>query len=560
MTIKFSTLAQKQAFGNVAWLMVGEKTSEKSIRSAVTKGFSICTFGKATATLHADIAHVIDIETIISHGTAIESRAKFVLMPEEPHVKGWATGRSLSDFSNDLPVLAKLRQEGRLVSYPLFSALGSPSGEPVFGDLDDEEVPLRLLVAAGVRRARHVGIQRLRPRSTGFEASHRALTGKTGGIPALRRVSGLSYGPYGLPIPARVFVGTDEAQMMGVRVLHYSIEKFSTMDVVVEALDPALVPVPKDPRNRSKTGFSFCRFNIPKLCGYKGRGIYVDADMQVFTDITDLWSMPLDDADLLYSLTHPTQGRTPQTSVMLLNCEKLRWDVNDIVGGLDSGRYSYKQLMSGLCIVPPDRHKPLLPYRWNSLERYDPGLTSLIHYTDMPTQPWISHDNSNGHIWYATCREALETGFISMSEVDKAIRSGHISPELPQWIGLGGGSSYRDMLPTWVPPFHRFTKMDRPIEGKVVLGADRRLRGWAWYPKSPAERLRLGIYSDDVKLFEFAATDYAEILARHGKGDGNYAFDFELPAELLRTNAHKLRICTADGVHEIAGSPVDLVR
>ena len=31
-------------------------------------------------------------------------------------------------------------------------------------------------------------------------------------------------------------------------------------------------PVPKDPKNRGRTGFSFSRFHIPKLAGYKGRG------------------------------------------------------------------------------------------------------------------------------------------------------------------------------------------------------------------------------------------------------------------------------------------------
>ena len=39
----------------------------------------------------------------------------------------------------------------------------------------------------------------------------------------------------------------------------------------------------------SRTGFSFSRFRIPQLCNWTGRGIYLDADMLVFTDIARLW-------------------------------------------------------------------------------------------------------------------------------------------------------------------------------------------------------------------------------------------------------------------------------
>ena len=41
------------------------------------------------------------------------------------------------------------------------------------------------------------------------------------------------------------------------------------------------------------------RFGIPSLTAYQGRAIYLDADMLVFNDIYDLWSMPMGDAKLL---------------------------------------------------------------------------------------------------------------------------------------------------------------------------------------------------------------------------------------------------------------------
>lgn len=543
-----------------AWLLAGAEADAQTVAAAVGDGMAVCAVGQAAAQFPSDLACIVDIETVRDAGEAIARNTGAVAMPEEPHSDGCAIGRTLEAFCDDLPVLRLLRDEGRLLSYPLMTAIGTERVDALVGDLADEEIPLRILVAAGVRMARHLGTRRRDPRSTGFEAMHRIIARTNGGIPALRRTSDLSYGPYGFPVPARVFVGSDDMQMMGVRVLHYSIEKFSTMDVVVEPLDNSRIPVPKDPKNRSKTGFSFCRFDIPRLCAYQGRGIYVDADMQVFTDITDLWTMPLDEADLLYALSHPSQGRTPQTSVMLMNCETLRWDVHEIIGGLDEGRYSYKQLMSELCIIPADRRKPLLPFRWNSLERYEPGRTSLIHYTDMPTQPWVSQNNPNGEVWYGICREALETGFVDAAELHDAVIKGHVSPELPKWIGLPTNDEYDDRAAIWVAGYNRFTKTQAPVEGRVVLSKSGRLRGWAWYPQRPQERVRIGLFDDDRKLFEFTATDHADVLARHGKGDGNYAFDFRVPGAVGSSNAHRLRVATADGTYELPGSPVELIR
>jgi hypothetical protein len=388
-----------------------------------------------------------------------------------------------------------------------------------------------------------------------MEAAAPLLARKTGGLPAVRRSFNISYGPYGYPVPARVFVGSDDQQMLGVKVLHYSIDKHSSMDVVVEPLDWRAMPVPKDPKNRSRTGFSFCRFDIPRLCGFAGRGIYVDADMQVFTDITDLWTLPLEEADLLYALTHPSQGRTPQTSVMLINCEKLRWDVHEIIAGLDEERYSYKELMSDLCLIPKGRAQPLIPYWWNSLEIYEPGRTSLIHYTDMHTQPWISHANKNGEVWYRTAAEAVRTGFISVAEVEEAVELGHISPRIFDWIGEPAPKNYAALEATWVAPFNRFWTPKRP-EGSVTLTADGRLVGWAWDPARPDEPIDVGLYDGDRLVRTITCADFGKFLAAHGKGSGRHAFDVPLPSADELELAPELHLRILDGDIPLLGSPV----
>jgi len=452
------------------WLLAGSEADPAEVARARAEGFLVMALGEGAARFAADVAFAPDIETVARCGEALEANAGALIMPTYPHVEGWASSRTLAAWTGELPALQRLAAADRLFGVDLWT--GRTGG--LAGDLG-EEAPLRMLVEAGVRMARHLGVRRRAAGLSGFEAAAPFMQTVTGGVARLRRTSGLSYGPYGYPVPARIFVGADDAQLLGARVLDYSVQKHSTMDVKVEVLDFRRMPVPKDPKNRSKTGFSFCRFDIPRLCGYEGRAVYVDADMQVFADVTDLWTLPLDAADILCALSHPLDGRVPQTSVMLLNCAALPWRVEDVVAGLDEGRYGYKALMQRLCIHPADRVKPFLPHWWNSLERYEPGRTCLIHYTDMPTQPWVFPENKNGALWYAALAEAVREGFIAEAEIDEALAKGHVSPHLRAWAGLSGDSGYPAAADSWVAPYRRFTGEE--AKGAAVAAATPEMSG-----------------------------------------------------------------------------------
>lgn len=184
--------------------------------------------------------------------------------------------------------------------------------------------------------------------------------------------------------------------MLGVKMLEYSIKKHASLSVVVEPIDDAGIPVPADPANRSRTGFSFSRFKIPGGC--------VDIADEVSTWTRTCRYSPTSSTCGRARSTGPgfftqrdrlPKGRIPQFSVLLLDCANLDWDVKKIVNGFDQGRYNYADLMQKLCIVDPEHKRGGLPFEWNSLECYEPGKTNLIHYTDMPTQPWVSANNQN---------------------------------------------------------------------------------------------------------------------------------------------------------------------
>lgn len=236
-----------------------------------------------------------------------------------------------------------------------------------------------------------------------------------------------------------IFVGADRSQLLAVSVLEHSIRRHTSAEVRVSPLIDLGLPEPKDLRQGSRTNFSFARFCIPELKRHEGRALYLDADMQVFRDIRELWDLPFEGATVNIQEGVPEHAvstkktgapakRIKQCSVMLIDCARARWNVREIVAGLD-GRYTYEQLMYDLCILPEQEVRYGVPFEWNSLEHYD-AQTRLIHYTDMHTQPWVDAGNPNGRLWMKEVRLMLETGALGWRDIRHEIERGYFRPSL----------------------------------------------------------------------------------------------------------------------------------
>jgi len=236
--------------------------------------------------------------------------------------------------------------------------------------------------------------------------------------------------------PIRIFVAATPGEWLPMRVLEFSLRETSAQPIEVRPIASfgRAIPLPTSPRNYPRTPFSFQRFLIPELCNHGGRAIYLDADMQVFTDIAGLWNQPMQEHDLL-AASEGGDGRKGQFSVMLLDCARLPWHIEDIVRGLDDGKYTYEQLMHDLCIAASVGLS--ISSQWNSLERFESGATRLLHYTDMNTQPWVATSNPLAHLWVACLRRALAAGFISRTEVEREVFAGHARPSLLAQIDAG---------------------------------------------------------------------------------------------------------------------------
>ena len=281
-------------------------------------------------------------------------------------------------------------------------------------------------------------------------------------------------------VTAYVFVGSDRSQLLAVKVLEHSIRRHTTMDVKVRSMDDLNLPDPKDVRQGKRTGFSFTRFAIPQLMGYQGRAVYLDADMLVFRDFRELWNIPFDGAKIVIQEELPDTAqhygkiagkkRVKQCSVMLLDCENLKWDPLKIIAGLD-GQYTYEELLSDMCILEESEIKYGIPFEWNSLETYQRGKTGLIHYTDMHTQPWVYPGNPNGYVWFEEVRLMLKNGLLTWAEVEKEVELGYFRPSLVTELKDAGREPVKPATPEQIARYEAIDRQAGYIKHKAVYEA-----------------------------------------------------------------------------------------
>ena len=231
--------------------------------------------------------------------------------------------------------------------------------------------------------------------------------------------------------PIRIYIGTDPSQLLGAKIFEYSVRRHTDAVVEFDTMLNVTWPYPKDPGNQPGTNFSFHRFAIPKRAGYKGRALYVDADMLVLRDIRELWNSPFDGATVLCAPSSSPGKKRRQLSVLLLDCDRLTWDVDKIITeGLDGGKFTYDQLIYDLAIEPAGQMRESLLPEWNSLDKYEPGNTRLVHYTELKRQPWLSRKNKQGLFWIQYLSDAIKDGVVTEDEIVEATKKGWARPSL----------------------------------------------------------------------------------------------------------------------------------
>ena len=426
-----------------SWLILGKGPSFSQLSNYNLNSFTLITLNHVVKYLKTDFAHLIDFDVFESCQYKIEKNAKFLVLPWKPHFNNKPSNITLKTLIKKNVVLQKLEQEKRLLWYNASSEYWDNSkpinhNHPVVPTNSfSAEAVVNLLAMIGIKDIKTLGVDGGKTYSSSFnELVDKTLlnNGRESFNYQFRKIFytvkkyEINFSPLYVDSPISVFVGSTRQQWLAVKVLEYSILKnTNTMVEVIPLYKNGIkMPIPKNKSNQPRTPFSFQRFLIPQLKNYSGKAIYLDSDMLVFGNILEIWKIPIHNFDLFCSSS--VNSTKPQFSVMLLNCERLKWNIKDIVNNLDEGKLNYNNLMGEMKIA--DKVEILIKPEWNSLEYYKKGKTKLLHYTKVFSQPWLFNNNPLGYLWIKELNEAVIEGYVSFSEIKYEIKKGNIKPSI----------------------------------------------------------------------------------------------------------------------------------
>ena len=104
-----------------------------------------------------------------------------------------------------------------------------------------------------------------------------------------------------------IFIGYDPREAIVFHVCANSIIRHSSTPVQIIPLSLNLLKDYKETHTDGSNAFIYSRFLVPYLRDFKGHAIYIDGDMVVKSDITELWNLRSKQYDVqvvlpLYSL------------------------------------------------------------------------------------------------------------------------------------------------------------------------------------------------------------------------------------------------------------------
>jgi lipopolysaccharide biosynthesis glycosyltransferase len=190
-----------------------------------------------------------------------------------------------------------------------------------------------------------------------------------------------------------IFIGYDSKVKIAYHVLAESILRNSSTPVTISPINLSnlknIYTRKQDPL--ASTEFSFSRFLVPHLMNYNGWAIFMDSDMVMLSDITELWNLRNED----YAIQVCKHDYTPKSkhkflgnnqtifakknwsSLMLMNCSKCKTLTTEYVNtksGLEL--HQFKWLDENLI--------GSIPLEWNWLVGEYPYKKDVynVHFTE----------------------------------------------------------------------------------------------------------------------------------------------------------------------------------
>lgn len=219
-----------------------------------------------------------------------------------------------------------------------------------------------------------------------------------------------------------IFIGYDQRETIAYHVCTNSIIRHSSTPLAISPLALNTLEGYEEKHNDGSNHFIYSRFLIPHLMDYKGWAIFMDGDMILRDDITELWNMR-DDSKAVMVVKHDYKTKMAEkymgaknenyprknwSSVILWNCgheanKTVTPEYVQNATGAQVHRFSWLD----------DELIGEIPTEWNWLDiEYDHNPNAkLIHYTlGLPGFVEFADKGSFADEWH---REAMYTKYIA---------------------------------------------------------------------------------------------------------------------------------------------------
>lgn len=183
-----------------------------------------------------------------------------------------------------------------------------------------------------------------------------------------------------------IFIGYDPRQAVSYSVASASFVLASRRPVAISPISAELTGLKRE----GLTPFTWARFLVPYLCGYKGWALFVDADVVCLQDPNDLFEEY--DASKAVMVVDAAK-QFERAAVMLFNCEH---PDNQILTP------QYVETANGLHQIRWTQNVGWLDRKWNHLVGYDQpnSAPGIVHYTmGVPCWPQTA-DCEHSDLWY----------------------------------------------------------------------------------------------------------------------------------------------------------------
>lgn len=219
----------------------------------------------------------------------------------------------------------------------------------------------------------------------------------------------------------KVFIGYDPRQPLAYNVLQHSIVKNSSKPVSITPLILSQLPI----KRQGLTQFTYSRFLVPYLCDFKGTALFLDADMVVTGDISELF----DSVDLNAVSVMQAQPKFEWASAMLFNCGACLRLRPEFIDDPKNAMFDFEWAPS----------VGDFPSEWNHCVGYqDTKEAKLYHYTmGLPCWPETAGEPSDAH-WANAYNDMLYT--VDWKELMG--NSVHAKPTLQRYLGQRYGLKF----------------------------------------------------------------------------------------------------------------------